>query len=108
MSRPRKTAGTVYPRKDSGFWWISYRNREGRVVQESTGTTDRQEAERFLRQRLDARDDGILREIRYTAVVAEEVFIEREEAVDHRYGSAEHGEDGGREDGLDFYFQLIT
>ena len=29
-------------------------------MQESTGTTDRQEAERFLRQRLDARDEGML------------------------------------------------
>jgi integrase len=29
-------------------------------VQESTATTDRQEAERFLRKRLDARDDGSL------------------------------------------------
>jgi hypothetical protein len=60
MSRPRKMGGTVYPRKDSAFWWITYRNREGQVVQESTGTTDRQEAERFLRQRLDARDEGVL------------------------------------------------
>jgi len=60
MSRPRKTSGTVYPRKDSAFWWISYRNREGRIMLESTGTTDREEAERFLRQRLDARDEGML------------------------------------------------
>ena len=60
MSRPRKTGGTVYARKDSAFWWISYRNREGRTVLESTGTTDREEAERFLRQRLDARDEGTL------------------------------------------------
>jgi len=60
MSRPRKIGGTVYPRKDSAFWWIAYRDREGQVVQESTGTTDRQEAERFLRQRLDARDEGVL------------------------------------------------
>ena len=29
MSRPRKTSGTVYARKDSTFWWISYRDREG-------------------------------------------------------------------------------
>jgi hypothetical protein len=41
-------------------WWISYRNREGRLVQESTGTTDRGEGERFLRHRLDARDEGML------------------------------------------------
>src|SRR6266480_1928800 len=60
MSRPRKMSGTVYPRKDSAFWWISYRNREGQVVQESTGTTERQQAEYFLRQRLDARDEGKL------------------------------------------------
>ncbi|HEV2495723.1 MAG TPA: site-specific integrase [Terriglobia bacterium] len=60
MSRPRKISGTVYPRKDSAFWWITYRNREGQVVQESTGTADRDQAERFLRERLDARDDGVL------------------------------------------------
>jgi integrase len=60
MSRPRKITGTVYPRKDSAFWWITYRNREGQVVQESTGTADRDQAERFLRERLDARDDGVL------------------------------------------------
>src|SRR5215470_7339951 len=60
MSRPRKRSGTVYPRNDSAFWWISYRNREGQVVQESTGTADRDQAERFLRERLDARDDGVL------------------------------------------------
>lgn len=39
---------------------MRYRNREGRIIKESTGTTDRQEAERFLRQRLDARDEGKL------------------------------------------------
>jgi integrase len=37
-----------------------YWNRDGQRVQESTVTTDRQEAERFLRKRLDARDDGSL------------------------------------------------
>ncbi|HEV2234931.1 MAG TPA: tyrosine-type recombinase/integrase [Terriglobia bacterium] len=58
MSRPRKASGTVYHRKDSAFWWISFRDREGQIILESTLTTDRQEAERFLRQRLDARDDG--------------------------------------------------
>jgi integrase len=60
MGRPRKTGGTIYPRTDSAFWWTSYRDREGRIVQESTGTADRQEAERFLRQRLNARDEGVL------------------------------------------------
>ena len=58
--RPRNTSGTVFARKKSVFWWTRYRNHEGRIVKESTGTTDRQEAERFLRERLDARDDGNL------------------------------------------------
>ena len=60
MARPRRTSGSVYLRKDSAFWWINYWNREGRRIHESTATTDRQEAERFLRKRLDARDDGSL------------------------------------------------
>src|ERR1039457_5633150 len=58
--RPRKTCGTVFARRKSAFWWVRYRDAEGHPVRESTGTTDRQEAERFLRERLDARDDGIL------------------------------------------------
>ncbi len=60
MSRPHKISGTVFLRKESTFWWIRYRNREGRIVRESTETTDREEAERFLRKRLDARDEGRL------------------------------------------------
>jgi hypothetical protein len=40
--------------------WASYRDRDGHVVLESTGTADRQEAERFLVQRLNARDEGVL------------------------------------------------
>jgi hypothetical protein len=60
MGRPRKRSGTVYSRKDSAFWWISYRNRQGRIILESTGTKDRDEAERFLRRRLDDRDEGTL------------------------------------------------
>ena len=61
--RPRKLAGTVFARKVSVFWWTRYRNHEGQIVKESNGTTDRQEAERFLRERLDARDDGNLRAV---------------------------------------------
>ncbi len=60
MSRPRKRNGGIYRRNDSEFWWARYRNRDGRVVLESTRTADREEAERFLRGRLDARDDGLL------------------------------------------------
>jgi integrase len=58
--RPRKTGGTLFHRKNSVFWWIRYRNRDGQILKESTGAEDPQEAERFLRQRLDARDDGHL------------------------------------------------
>src|SRR2546423_14917048 len=58
--RPRKTSGTVYRRPGSGFWYVRYRDREGKIRKESTGMIDQQEAERFLRDRLDARDEGKL------------------------------------------------
>jgi integrase len=60
MARPRNTGGTIYPRKDTAFWWISYRARDGQKIKESSGTADREEAERFLRERLAARDEGRL------------------------------------------------
>lgn len=60
MARPRKTGGNVYPRKESAFWWVRYPDSGGNTQRESTGTADRQEAERFLRARLDARDEGKL------------------------------------------------
>jgi len=63
MSRPRKIGGTVYPRMDSVFLWICYRDREGRVVKESTGTADPEQADRFLRERLYAKDAGLLRTV---------------------------------------------
>jgi hypothetical protein len=56
--RPRKGEGAVYQRDDSQFWQVWYRDRKGEIQRESTGTTDREEAERFLRDRLDARDEG--------------------------------------------------
>ena len=58
--RPRKTFGTVYSRKNSVFWWIRYRDRDSHIVKESAGMADREEAERFLRERLAARDEGKL------------------------------------------------
>ena len=61
--RPRKTGGTLFHRRNSVFWWIRYRSRDGQILKESTGTEDTQEAERFLRERLDARDDGNLRAV---------------------------------------------
>lgn len=58
--RPRTTGGTLYRRPNSVLWWVRYRNREGLRTRESTETLDQQEAERFLRKRLDDRDDGKL------------------------------------------------
>ncbi|MGH9452131.1 MAG: tyrosine-type recombinase/integrase [Terriglobia bacterium] len=60
MARPRNTGGTVYPREESAFWWVSYRARDGHKIKESSGTADREQAERFLRERLAARDEGRL------------------------------------------------
>src|SRR5688572_16253049 len=39
---------------------VWYRDQKGEIQRESTGTTDRDEAERFLRDRLGARDEGRL------------------------------------------------
>ncbi|HEV2495697.1 MAG TPA: phage integrase SAM-like domain-containing protein [Terriglobia bacterium] len=40
--------------------WVRYRDRDGKIQKESTGTTDQQDAEGFLRERLEARDQGSL------------------------------------------------
>jgi integrase len=58
--RPRNADGSVFPRKKSVYWWVRYRDQSGQIVKESAGTKDREEAERFLRTRLAARDDGTL------------------------------------------------
>lgn len=64
MARPSKHDGSVYPRKDGKVLWMSYRDRSGKRVRESTFTEDRQEAQRKLRERLQARDDKILEIVR--------------------------------------------
>jgi len=61
--RPRKGEGAVYQRDDSQFWQVWYRDQRGEIQRESTGATDRQQAERFLRDRLDARDEGRLQTV---------------------------------------------
>ena len=58
--RPRNTGGSVYQRDDSSIWWMRYRNEEGRIKFESTGKRNREDAEKVLRQRLVARDEGTL------------------------------------------------
>ena len=57
--RPRNH-GQVYRRPNTAILWVRYPDRGGRITRESTGTADWNEAERFLRDRLDARDDGKL------------------------------------------------
>jgi integrase len=67
--RPRNNGGSPYQRRDSAIWWMSYRDREGRFRQESTGRKDRQEAEKVLRKQLVARDEGLLPDAAPSAAV---------------------------------------
>ena len=60
MARPSKHDGSIYPRKDGKVLWMVYRDRSGKRIRESTFTEDWQEAQRKLRERLQARDDKIL------------------------------------------------
>ena len=64
MPRSRKYDGVVYRRKETPFWWIRYRDRSGVRRRESTFTKDWQEAQRMLRERLQARDCNVLDVIR--------------------------------------------
>ena len=57
--RPRNN-GQVYRRPNTAILWMRYRDRGGEIKRESAGTADWNEAERFLRDRLDARDEGSL------------------------------------------------
>jgi integrase len=64
MSRPIKYDGNVFRRKGTKFWWMRYRERDGTRQRESTFTEDWQEAQKKLRERLQARDGNILQIIR--------------------------------------------
>jgi len=64
MARPSKHDGAVYKRNDGKILWITYRDRSGKRVRESTFTEDWQEAQRKLRERLQARDDKLLEIVR--------------------------------------------
>ena len=57
--RPRNTAGSLYRRRDSRVWWMSYRDHNGKFRQESTGRKEKGEAEKVMRKRLVARDEGL-------------------------------------------------
>jgi integrase len=60
VARPSKHDGVVYQRKDGKIWWMRYRDRDGKRRLESTGTEDWHEANRVLRDRLQARDNNSL------------------------------------------------
>jgi len=60
LPRPSKHDGSIYPRKDGKVLWMVYRDRSGKRIRESTNTDDWQEAQRKLRERLEARDDKVL------------------------------------------------
>ncbi len=64
MARPSKHDGVVYRRGDSKIWWMRYRDASGSRRLESTGTEDWDEAQRRLRERLQARDNRTLEVVR--------------------------------------------
>lgn len=60
MPRSREHDGVVFRRKESRVWWIRYRDRNGLRRRESTETEDWNEAQKRLRERLQARDNNVL------------------------------------------------
>ena len=64
MSKQRKQDGVVYSRKDGRVLWIRYRDRSGKYCRESAHTEEWEEANRKLRERLQARDGNLLEVIR--------------------------------------------
>jgi integrase len=64
LARPSKHDGSIYPRNDGKVLWMVYRDRNGKRIRESTFTENWEEAQRKLRERLQARDDKILEVVR--------------------------------------------
>ena len=64
MARPIKHDGGLYKREGSAIWWMQYRDKTGVRQRESTGTEDWDEAQRSLRERLQARDNNTLPALR--------------------------------------------
>ncbi len=64
MPRARKYDGVVYRRAGTDFWWIRYRDRKGIARRESSQTADWDEANKRLRDRLQARDNNLLEAVR--------------------------------------------
>ncbi len=64
MARRRNHDGCVYRRKETKVWWMHYRDRNGIRRSESTGSEDWHEAQKRLRERLNARDNNLLEVVR--------------------------------------------
>jgi hypothetical protein len=62
--RPVVHDGVLFRRKGSRFWWMRYRERDGTRQRESTLTVDWDEANKKLRERLQARDGNVLQIVR--------------------------------------------
>jgi integrase len=64
MARPVKHDGSLYRREGSKIWWMQYRNKDGVRRRESTLAEDWEEAQKYLRERLQARDNNTLPALR--------------------------------------------
>lgn len=64
MARPVKHDGGLYKREGSKIWWMWYREKDRVRRRESTFTDDWAEAQKRLRDRLQARDDNTLPTLR--------------------------------------------
>ena len=64
MARPIKHDGNLYKRQGSTIWWMRYRDKEGIRQRESTLTDNWEEAQKVLRERLQARDNNTLPALR--------------------------------------------
>jgi integrase len=76
MPRARKYDGAVYRRTGTAIWWIRYRDRKGIARRESSQTADWQEANKKLRERLQARDENLLEVIRKGETLAYEQWAD--------------------------------
>jgi len=64
LARPVKQDGGLYKRDGSKVWWKRYHDKDGVRQRESTLTEDWGEAQKCLRERLQARDDNTLPALR--------------------------------------------
>jgi len=64
MARPVRHDGVVFRRQGTKSWWMRYRERDGTLRKESTFEENWHEAQKKLRERLQARDNNVLQVVR--------------------------------------------